>query len=66
MEKRVWCPHADKDDFTDCKHIGVEETCKAGDSPCLREAEDVNRDRPYDRQDPWQFKPEVSPTHMNF
>ncbi len=27
---------------------------------------DGGRDRPYDGQDPWAFKPEVSPTHMNF
>ena len=25
-----------------------------------------NMDRPFDAKDPWEFKYEVSPTHMNF
>jgi hypothetical protein len=37
----------------------------SGSGPDKREP-DEGRDRPYDRQDPWQFKREVSPTHMNF
>ena len=27
---------------------------------------DEGRNRPFDGDDPWEFKPEVSPTHMNF
>ena len=64
---RIWCPYAEESGFG-CPNIGVEESCTDGKNPCLRveEAEDESRDRPFDRQDPWEFKREVSPTHMNF
>jgi hypothetical protein len=67
MEKRIWCPFADDKNFN-CKYIGVEDSCTDGKLPCIKldEAEGVDRDRPWDSQDPWSFPHEVTSTYMNF
>jgi len=63
--ERIWCPFAEQTGF-DCKNIGVEESCTDGKNPCLRVGEDSPSDRPFDGLDPWEFKRQISPTHMNF